>query len=193
LEDKLRKYLRDYAFLYSIAGVIIILDQWTKWLVRERLAYTESWSPWEWLSPFARIVHWNNTGAAFGMFQGYALIFTVLAIGVSAAIMYYFPSIPVKDWVIRVALSMQLGGAVGNLIDRLMFGGKVTDFISVGSFAVFNVADASITVGVAILLLAVMYKEYQDKKKRTAEVVPQAGSDQNQPAATVSNETESQQ
>ena len=67
---------------------------------------------------------------------------------------------------------MQLGGAVGNLIDRLVMG-TVTDFISIGNFAVFNVADSSISVGVAILLLAVLYKDWQEKKtaqKKTEEV-----------------------
>ena len=61
-----------------------------------------------------------------------------------AIILIFFPQIPRSDWPMRVALSMQLGGAAGNLIDRLSRG-EVTDFVSVGNFAVFNVADASIS------------------------------------------------
>ncbi len=68
-----------------------------------------------------------------------------------------------NDWILRVALSMQLAGAVGNLIDRIVYG-FVTDFISVGTFAVFNVADSSITVGVAVLLLGVWLQEQRQKK-----------------------------
>jgi signal peptidase II len=75
-----------------------------------------------------------------------------VAILVSAAIIYYFPRVPVEQRALRIALALQLGGAVGNLIDRLLQAGRVTDLISLGSFPVFNLADASISIGVAILL-----------------------------------------
>jgi signal peptidase II len=68
-----------------------------------------------------------------------------------------------EDWTLKLAMGLQLAGAAGNLIDRLIMG-KVTDFISVGSFPVFNVADSSITVGVIVLLLGVWIKEQQDRK-----------------------------
>lgn len=97
------------------------------------------------------------------MFQGFGLVFTVLAFIVALAILYYFPRIPPSEWAIRLAMIMQLGGAVGNLIDRLTQG-TVTDFVSLGTFAVFNVADASISVGTAILILAVWISERNQKK-----------------------------
>ena len=112
-----------------------------------------------------RIIHINNTGAAFGLFKGANSIFMVLAVIVAGAIVYYFPSVSRKDWLIRVALSMQLAGALGNLIDRIVFG-NVTDFISVGTFPVWNVADASITVGVVILLIGMWVQEKRDKKEK---------------------------
>jgi signal peptidase II len=164
----LKKYIRDYLFLFLLAGVIIALDQWTKYLVRETLPFQAIWSPWPWLTPFARIVHWKNTGAAFGIFQGFGNVFTILAIVVSIAILYYFPQVPRRDWTLRLAMGMQLGGAIGNLIDRLFFG-SVTDFISVGNFAVFNIADASISIGVAILVLGMLAKEregYLEERQR---------------------------
>ena len=74
-----------------------------------------------------------------------------------------FPANPAEDWPLRLALGLQLGGAIGNLVDRLRFG-TVTDFISVGSFAVFNVADAAISLGVAILVLDLLYKDWQKRK-----------------------------
>lgn len=157
----LKKYIKDYIFLFSLAGAIVALDQWTKYLVRQNLPFQAIWSPWPWLTPYARVVHWKNTGAAFGIFQGFGDVFTILAIVVSIAILYYFPQVPRRDWTLRLAMGMQLGGAVGNLIDRLVFG-SVTDFISVGNFAVFNVADASISIGVAILILGMLVKERQD-------------------------------
>ncbi len=114
------------------------------------------------------IVNWNNSGAAFGMFQGASLVFTILAFLVIGAILYYFPRVEASDWPLRVAMSMQLAGAVGNLTDRLTQGGHVTDFISVANFPVFNVADASISVGVVVLIVGVWWKENQEKKRTQA-------------------------
>jgi signal peptidase II len=154
----LKNYLRDYAVLLFLAGILVALDQWTKALVRANLALEEFWAPWAWLEPYARIVHWKNTGAAFGMLQGFGDVFMVLAIIVALAILYYFPQVPRADWPLRLAMVLQFGGAVGNLIDRITIG-WVTDFISIGSFPVFNIADASISVGVAVLVLGVWIKE----------------------------------
>jgi signal peptidase II len=159
----LKKYIQDYVFLLGIAAVIVVFDQWTKNLVRTQIPFGGSWSPWPWLEPYARIVHWQNTGAAFGMLQGFGLVFTVLAFIVSFAILFYFPRVPRSEWAIRFAMTLQLAGAVGNLIDRLTQG-TVTDFVSLGTFAVFNVADASISVGTAILVLAVWISERKQNK-----------------------------
>jgi len=159
----LKKYIRDYIYLLVIAAIIVVLDQWTKHLVQTLIPLGGSWSPWSWLAPYARIVHWQNTGAAFGMFQDFGIVFTVLAFIVSIAILYYFPRIPRNEWGIRLAMILQLAGAVGNLIDRLTEG-TVTDFISLGTFAVFNVADASISVGTVILILAMWISERKQKK-----------------------------
>lgn len=159
----MKKYLRDYALLFVSAGLLIFLDQWTKYLVRTRLVFGEIWSPWDWLTPYARVLYYHNTGAAFGLFQGFNAVFTILAVLVSAAIIYYFPQVAGKDWLIRLALCLQLGGAIGNLIDRVTFG-QVVDFISVGTFPVFNVADSCITVGVGLLLMGVWLKETREKK-----------------------------
>ena len=159
----MKKYIWDYVYLIGIAAIIVVFDQWTKHLVRTLIPFGGSWTPWSWLAPYARIVHWQNTGAAFGMFQQLGLVFTILAFFVAIAILYYFPRVPHNEWAMRLAMVMQMGGAVGNLIDRLTQG-TVTDFISVGTFAVFNVADASISVGTAILILAVWISERKQKK-----------------------------
>lgn len=171
------KQIKNYAVLFLIGGLIIALDQWTKALVRT-LPVGGTWLPagLEWLSPYARIVNWYNTGAAFGSFQGYGLIFTVLAFIVAGLIIYYYPQVDDQDWWLKLAMGMQLGGALGNVVDRLTRGdlktfttGPVTDFISVGSFAVFNVADASISVGVVVLLLGAWFKERSERKNASAE------------------------
>jgi signal peptidase II len=146
----------------ALAALVIALDQWTKALVRARLAFEDYWSPWPWLAHYVRIVHWKNSGAAFGMLQGFGDVFTILAILVAIAILYYFPQVPPQDWTLRLAMGLQFGGALGNLIDRVLQG-YVTDFISIGTFPVFNVADASISTGVAILVLGMWFKERRPK------------------------------
>jgi len=174
--------IRLYAPLVFIASAIIALDQWTKALVRENIALGAPWLPQglEWLGPYARIVNWYNTGAAFGSFQGYGWIFTSLAFVVAGLILYYYPKVEPEDGWMRVAMSMQLAGALGNVIDRLTQSGKVTDFISVGTFPVFNIADSSISLGVALLLLGAWWKE----KK-----APPAAANQTQPETETETET----
>lgn len=161
--------VRSYLTLLSVSGLVVALDQWSKYLVRMRLQPGEQWSPWEWLEPYARVINSTNTGAAFGIFQDGALFFTILAVVVSVAILYYFPQVPHRERALRIALSLQLGGAVGNLLDRLLQDGKVTDFVSVGSFPVFNVADASISLGVAILLLSTFVSRPQEPEVEEAQ------------------------
>ena len=165
----MKRLFEKYGYLFAIAGLIVALDQWTKELVRDHIASGATWLPngLEWLSPYARIVNWFNTGAAFGMFQSGSMVFTVLAFIVIGAIIYYFPQVGKKDWTLRLAMSMQLAGAIGNLVDRLTHNWKVTDFISVGTFAVFNIADASISVGTAVLLLGVYLQERAAQKEKT--------------------------
>jgi len=162
--------VKRYWQIVLIAVVIVVLDQWTKGLVRANIPLGGSWLPesLDWLSPYARIVHWYNTGAAFGMFKDGSMVFTVLAFIVIALILYYYPQVETADWSLRIAMSMQLGGATGNLIDRLTIG-HVTDFISVGTFPVFNVADASISVGAAVLFLGIILMERAERKKKQEE------------------------
>ncbi|GAB4480260.1 MAG: signal peptidase II [Anaerolineales bacterium] len=160
----MKKLFWDYLYLVAIAASVILFDQWTKEMVRNNLQVGEVWSPWDALTPYVRIVHWKNSGAAFGILQGFGGIFMVLAIVVALMIIVYFPQVPRRDWSLRLALGLQLGGAVGNLIDRLIQG-YVTDFISVGTFPVFNVADSSISIGVAVLAIGVWIQDWRNKEK----------------------------
>ena len=160
----MKRYFYEYAFLLGVAGVIIALDQWTKWLVRTSLAFNETWAPWDWLLPYARIIHVQNTGAAFGSFKSFGDVFMVLAIIVSVGILIFFPRVAQNDWLIRVVMSFELGGACGNLVDRFTQR-YVTDFVSLGNFAVFNVADASISVGVTFLIVGMLIRDWKQKQK----------------------------
>lgn len=163
----MKKLVQKYWQIIVIATVIVVLDQWTKGLVEANIPLGGRWLPesLEWLDPYARIVHWYNTGAAFGIFKEGSMIFTVLAFIVIGLILYYYPHVEEADWSLRLAMSMQLGGAIGNLIDRLTIG-HVTDFISVGKFAVFNVADASISVGAVVLFLGIWMMDRREKMNK---------------------------
>jgi signal peptidase II len=180
----IKKYWADYLVLFLIAGVIVGFDQWSKMWVRTHVPLGGDWLPtWlAWLQPYARIRYWYNAGAAFGFFQNGNTIFKILAIIVAGVILYYLPRTARKDWWLRLALAMQFSGAVGNLVDRLQFG-HVTDFISVGSFAIFNVADSSISVGVAVLVLGVWISESLEKRRLAAQAPAVAAPDENEPPA----------
>lgn len=162
----MKKYVDNYSYLTLLAGSIVLLDQWSKSIVRKNLTLSQTWMPWEWLASFARVIHWKNAGAAFGLGQSFGGLFTVLAFIVIGLIIYYYPHIPREDWPFRIALGLQLGGAIGNLVDRLAQG-YVTDFISVGKFPVFNVADASISVGVAVLVIGMWIQKGETEAART--------------------------
>jgi signal peptidase II len=118
MEVVLKNTVRSLLLLFVLGGIVIALDQWTKSIVRTELQFGQTWVPWEWLSPYVRIVYWHNSGAAFGMLQDMSTVFTILAIIVASAIIVYYPQIPLEDWPLRVALGLQFGGAIGNLIDR---------------------------------------------------------------------------
>jgi signal peptidase II len=174
VEAGLKKILKNYGSLVLIVAVILVLDQWTKSLVLKNIPLNQMWRPGEWSISWFRFVFVQNTGVAFGMFKDQSTLFTILPFIVSALIIYYYTQIPNPDWALRLALSMQLGGAIGNLIDRLTLG-YVVDFVSVGTFPVFNVADACITVGVGILLLDMFIEERREKMKAAQEAAAEDG------------------
>ena len=132
---------------FVIAGLVVVLDQVTKYVVRANLALGESF-PDE--GPL-RITYVTNTGAAFGILQGQTLFLMVTTFFGLAAILLYYIYPPMEHGILRLALGLQLGGAVGNLADRVRVG-KVTDFIDIGPWPNFNVADSSIVVGVAVII-----------------------------------------
>ncbi|MFN8400872.1 MAG: signal peptidase II [Anaerolineales bacterium] len=154
VQEKTQPRSRRFFIFFVVAIVIIALDQWTKWLVIQSVPLNTSWLPesMDWLSPYARLFHIQNRGVSFGMFQGGNTVFIILTTVIVAAIVYYVSHMEHPSNWMWVAAGMYLGGAVGNLIDRLTIG-AVTDFISVGSFYIFNIADASINVSVVLLLL----------------------------------------
>ena len=137
---------------------IIVFDQVTKALVRRALELHESWTL---IPDTLALTRVHNTGAAFGMFNsmdfsGKTAVLTIVATLALAGVAWYAASVPTGDRLARVGVASILGGAIGNLIDRASVG-YVLDFVDVSwqgwHFWAFNVADASITIGVIFMIL----------------------------------------
>jgi signal peptidase II len=105
----------------------------------------------------------RNRGAAFGLFQNFTLGFLAVSIVVVAGILIYYWSLPAGDWSARIGLALVFGGALANAYDRLVKG-SVVDFIQVPHWPIFNVADSSITVGVAILVLGGLWRSSHTRR-----------------------------
>lgn len=133
----------------------VALDQVTKYLILKNLSVYDSRE----IFPFLHIVHVKNTGAAFGMFQTLGSTFFIILSAVAILFIIYLLAQRTYN---TFGLSLILGGALGNLIDRICYG-KVVDFIdfSVGSFhwPAFNVADSALTIGITIIIAAHFLKK----------------------------------
>lgn len=150
-----------------VAAAVILLDQFSKRIVETALSLYEIWAPVPALEAFFRFTHVPNTGAAFGLFPASSVFFAVMAVVVALALIYYNFVLPAGHRVLRVALGMQLGGAIGNLLDRIRLG-HVTDFLDFGPWPVFNVADTAIVAGAALLAWIM----WQDVKRERATAKP---------------------
>ena len=156
-----RRMRRDAPF-FLLALAVLGLDQLTKAIVRNGLELGEAWPAESWL---VKIEHVTNTGAAFGTLQGQGLFLTVTAFLAIGAIAFYYIFPPLEHGLLRLALGLQLGGAVGNLLDRLRFG-EVTDFVSFPHYPAFNVADSSIVVGLAVVVIFFVFSETKGSEKQ---------------------------
>lgn len=165
----MKRQLRNYLFLIIIAGLIILADQASKNWVRENLSMGETYCVIDGICEQARFVHWYNTGVAFGMFQGNGNLFKITSSIIALAIIAFYSQIPQEEWLLRLALAFEVGGAIGNLIDRFMIG-HVTDFVAVGNFAVFNIADAAINVGIAFMLLSLLLDYLKEQREKKAAI-----------------------
>lgn len=153
--------IRRY-FPFAIGAAVFALDRFTKWLIQTRL------TPWDELvviPNFFNIVHTENRGAAFGILSdSTGMLHNVLLIGLSLLVAAFIGTLlwrqstepGIRKWMLRAGLGLVLGGALGNVYDRIT-AGAVTDFLEfyVGThdFPSFNVADSAITTGAGLLLL----------------------------------------
>jgi len=140
-----------------LSAIVVVLDQFTKWFVVDRFELYEILQ----FGPFLDLTRLHNEGAAFGLLAGAGgwqrWFFLALAGGIALAILWWLRSLPARGhyW-LSIGLALILGGAVGNVVDRILHG-HVVDFIQVhwggAYFPSFNVADSAISVGAALLIL----------------------------------------
>ena len=146
-------WYKDRLF-YFISIVVIFFDQFTKYLIKEFVPRYSAWPD----DGILQIVHGVNTGSAFGLFSDYTLLLTIGSlIGIGFVLYFFYKNSFNVIWM-RISLSLIVGGAVGNLIDRIRDGG-VVDFISVGWWPAFNIADSAISIGMAILIFTLVFGE----------------------------------
>lgn len=155
-----RNLLIPIIILLVVAG-----DIFTKEWIRSFLADGETIYQFG----FIKIIHITNTGSAFGAFQGYSLVLTIIAIlGLIVLTwlgVYIYRKYPkYVNMPNRIALGLILGGDMGNLIDRFRFG-RVTDFIDTQIIPVFNVADSAITVGVVLVIFSLLRETIGETKR----------------------------
>jgi signal peptidase II len=147
---------RRYVVFFLVAFLLVVADQFTKWWIRENLDVWESLWRW-WILEIARVP--PNTGAAFGLFPDQTLALAIVSsVGIAFILVYAFiiyRRYPFLDSTLsRVVLGLILGGTIGNLIERLLYLlGRldgVTDFIHIGWWPPFNLADSAVVVGVIL-------------------------------------------
>lgn len=148
---------------YGVAGLVIVLDQLTKWWVLNGLQMRLGQSIE--VSPIFDLTFTLNTGVSFGMFSGGEArwLLTIFAIGVAALMGWW--ALRATRPLFAVAVGLIIGGALGNVIDRILIGAVVDflDFSDIGFSYIFNVADSAITVGVGLLVLDTFLSERQSR------------------------------
>ena len=138
-----------YLVLIGCALSILVLDQVLKALVVRSLQHGHYI---DLLGGLIRLDFTRNSGAAFGLFQSGGFVFAAVAILVSLGILVFYRRIADSSVLVRLALGLILGGALGNLVDRVRLG-YVVDYVDLRWWYVFNLADSAIVVGVGLLLL----------------------------------------
>ncbi|CAG0962388.1 signal peptidase II [Anaerolineae bacterium] len=166
-----QRHVVDLALLV-IALIILIADQASKVWVIQNIPLNTTLDIIPPLSGIFVLTHITNSGAAFGLFPQLSLVFTLIALAVSLVIVFYNRSIPSDQWLVRLSLGLQLGGALGNLVDRLRFG-SVIDLLYVRYFPVFNIADSAIVCGVILLMWHLM----RTPKPEPAKIAPNESSE----------------
>ena len=153
-------------YYYLLALVIIALDQITKAIIVNKMELGESIQV---IENFLYITSHRNPGAAWGILAGKMWFFYIVTVVVIIALVFYIQKMAKTHMLVGVALALMLGGAIGNVIDRILHQ-EVVDFIVTYifgyNFPIFNVADSALTVGVALLIIYMLFEEKFLKERK---------------------------
>lgn len=155
----LTNIVRDWILL-SIVFLTIVIDQLTKFWVTSNMRFGQSIPS----DGFFRLTYTSNTGSIFGLFPNQTLPLTILSIFAIGGLIYFYRTRILPARLKSASVGLLLGGAFGNLIDRVRHA-TVIDFLDVGPWPIFNIADSAITVGIAIVLIYMLFVT----KKKAAE------------------------
>lgn len=163
---------RSLPLLLGVAAASVGLDQWSKHWATTHLAYAP---PVHVLDGLVRLTYTRNSGIAFGLFAGHSYPFYVFSIVAAVAVFWLYHRHPHLPLARQLSLALILGGAIGNLIDRIA-AGEVVDFILLAwgrhEFPVFNVADVCVTAGVLLFALAWSHEDGAEAAEPGAEAAP---------------------
>jgi signal peptidase II len=162
------------AVAFLIVIIIIVLDQWTKSLVVAHLGPPDGGPVVPIFGQYLVLEYIQNSGAAFGTLKNNAILIVFIAVAICVVAYLYIRIINSGPLIYKIVFGMIIGGALGNLVDRAHNGGVVTDFISFRIpeisyyFAIFNIADACISVGVVLLFILVLFGGLRHDKKESS-------------------------
>ncbi len=153
-----------FLILFSIAGLVVILDQVTKWLISRSLSYYEGVTV---IPGFFNLIYIHNPGGAFGIFAKnqsnlQSILFILIAVAAMGLVLYLYKNTPPEYPLLSVGLALIFGGALGNMIDRLRLG-EVIDFIDIyiahWHWPAFNIADSAISIGMVIFGFYILFRK----------------------------------
>ena len=151
-----RKIVHSWVFkdkyIFPVFSFVFISDQITKYAVYKNMSLGES-IPAEGI---IRITYARNTGMAFSLFENFGIILLILSLIIASILIIYLFTIDKPRILIRVFSGLVVGGALGNILDRIRFG-YVNDFIDVGWWPIFNIADSSITIAIGIYIFDAIF------------------------------------
>ena len=149
-----KKYYVGISLL--VAFLIIVIDQVTKWIIASSMKIGDSY---EVIPNFLNITSHRNNGAAWGILSGKMFFFYIITVIILIVLVLFFIKEAQYNLFMQLAISLLIAGALGNFIDRL-FNGEVVDFIDTNifgyDFPIFNVADSSLTIGVILVIIALL-------------------------------------
>ena len=148
--DGLKKFTRSRYFLILFSLFLIAIDQISKFIVHSHLGIAERWDILNSIQDYFSIVFVSNTGVFFGWFEKYGNAIAIFSVFISAIIVFVYPKI--NNRIIQAGLILILSGAVGNVIDRLLYG-YVIDIFLFANYIVLNIADIYVLAGILVFLI----------------------------------------